>query len=210
MTLKFETSSYDGAPENGSQTAPTGAQRGPEGLPLDVPMKRSRGGQKGNANNLRHGGYSQDMEKAKKRKLRGSARRREIETLAAVLADQGNLDDIPVTLQFVCRRFSRRVGRLHAMDRAEDKLIRKNPKLKDNPSALAKLYELSRPLENDAIADAKIISFERRANEKSITELIAEAAKEEPQVKPRTVDEMIAQVRAARGETDGSDEVKDD
>ena len=140
-------------------------EKGPESLPLDGPIKRKRGAPVGNKNNLQHGAYSQDIERARKRRLRGSAKRLQIETLAAVLADQGNLDDLPMTLQFVCRRFSRRVGRLHRMDRAEDKLIRKNPKLKDNPSALAKLYELSRPLENDAIADAKIIGFVRVAND---------------------------------------------
>jgi len=129
---------------------------------LDVPTNARRvGAPMGNQNNLQHGAYSREIERAKKRRLRGNAKRAALETLAAVLREQGNPDDIPVTLQFVCRRFSRRVGWLHRMDRAVDGLIRKNPRLRENPKALAALYDLTRPVESDAINDAKTIGFER-------------------------------------------------
>jgi hypothetical protein len=180
MTLEFNSTTSDRTPENGAETGLEASYKGPDTLPLDAPIKRGRGAPKGNANNLRHGAYSRDIERAKRRKLRGSARRREIETLSAVLADQGNLDDIPVTLHFVARRFSRRVGWLHRMDKAVDKLLRQNPKVRDNVAGLAKLYDLTRAVENDAIADAKAIGFERvAAEEKDLNAMLDDMRREQ-------------------------------
>jgi hypothetical protein len=124
--------------------------------------KRRRGAPKNNQNNFRHGLYSKALQQVKRGKLRGRAKRLAAETLAAVLEDQGDLSQIPTTLQWVCERFSKRVGRLRQMERAIESLIERNPQVKDNGQVLAKLNGYIQPLEDATINDARLIGFVKK------------------------------------------------
>src|SRR5262245_8160553 len=64
------------------------------GLSVEPSARRGPGAPKGNKNRLEHGAYSRDLEIARKRRLKGKARRLVAETLSAVLNDQGPLDSL--------------------------------------------------------------------------------------------------------------------
>ena len=136
----------------------------------EPPVKRKPGAPRGNKNRLEHGAYSRELEAAKKRRLKGKARRLVAETLSAVLNDQGPLDSLSLTFQFTCQRFAKRVGRLHQMERAVEHTLKLHPTIKDNPKSLSKLYEYLRPLENDALNDARVIGFQQVKGPTSLSE----------------------------------------
>lgn len=134
--------------------------------------KRKAGAPKNNLNNFRHGFYSKQLQRAKKGRLKGSARRKAAETLRLVLDDQGGPDNCSMTLQFICQRFSKRVARLSQMEKAVGNIIKKNPLVLEVPNALAKLYSFLRPIEQDAIDDAKTIGFRMANGSSSIADQI--------------------------------------
>lgn len=186
MSLEFNSTTPEDMPRNG----PEMALEAVEAVPSDAHIKRKRGALPGNVNALKHGAFTKDIERARRRKLRGSAKRREIETLAAVLRDQGDLDSVPMTLQFLCRRFARVVGRIYNLDKAEDRLLRQHPELRRNGPALVKLYDSRRSLEADALALARTIGFARRTGTEGATDVLNEiAAERERGHKPEETDE---------------------
>jgi hypothetical protein len=127
-----------------------------------APPKRGPGAPAGNQNNFRHGLYSKQLQKVKRGRLRGKAKKLAAETLQAVLQDQGPLDQIPVTLQWVIERFSKRVGRLRQLEHAVESLIERNPQVKDNGQVLSKLNSYLMPLEDATINDARLIGFVKK------------------------------------------------
>ena len=128
----------------------------------EAPKPRRRGAPAGNQNNFQHGLYSRALTKVKRGRLRGKAKKLAAETLQAVLQDQGPLDQIPVTLQWVIERFSKRVGRLRQLEHAVESLVERNPQVKDNGQVLAKLNSYIQPLEDATINDARLIGFVKK------------------------------------------------
>ena len=128
------------------------------------------GAPKGNINNLKHGMYSERVVKSKTTRLRGKSRRIVQATAEAVLRDQGDIDNLSATFQFTVQRFAKRVGRLHAMDRALEKFIKRNPLVRDQPVALAKFHAFVQSLESDALETARVIGFQRIVGKDSVAE----------------------------------------
>jgi hypothetical protein len=214
MNFRLESASQVGndstGPETAQDSAASGLNGAGNGSDKAIMPRRKRGAQAGNLNGFKHGYHSLEAKDLKR--LHGPGARVKAEILASLQSDLGGAENLSAQQKIICQFVAYDVAVLDQINKAVGKILKLKPVIRDNPSALAKLDSFSRPIMASAAANLAKLGFERVAGEKSISEQIAEIAEEQEPVKARTAEEMIAEVRAARGEAgaNGSDEVKAD
>src|SRR5438128_4167873 len=109
--------------------------------------KLRRGGQPGNLNGFKHGLAA--IAKARTDgKLRGAGKQIAREVYQGLIKDVGGEENMTTTRRVLAQIIANDAGYYHAQNWAISKILKKNPNIKDNPAAMAKLDSYRRPVAN--------------------------------------------------------------
>jgi hypothetical protein len=140
---------------------------------------KGKSGPPGNANGFKHGLSMLAQRRAEKRLPRGKEKRAKLEILDGLLSDKGK-ESVSTALKLQAELIASDAVWLNIVERAIQRVIRLNPKARDNPKALSVLDDYRRPVINSLSASLQRFGLDKAPPRvKSLEELLAED--EEPE-----------------------------
>lgn len=135
----------------------------------------------GNANGFKHGLSVILAKRGDKRLPRGKDKRFKLELLNELIQDAGG-KEITATRRLQAEVIATDATFLNQMNRAIQRVLRLNPKYRENVAALAKLDGYRRPVINSLSANLERFGFVRQTPpQKTLEEILSEADENEPE-----------------------------
>ncbi len=134
---------------------------------------KEKSGPPGNANGFKHGLSMVEDKRREKRLPRGKDKRFKFELLNSLIEDAGGQAHITTARKLQAEIIA--TDATFQMDRAIQRVLRLNPKYRENPAALSKLDEYRRPVINSLSANLDRFGFTRvLPPQKTLDEILAE------------------------------------
>ena len=149
----------------------------PQGNPNIAQYAGSKGAgaPKGNVNGFVHGLTVIKNKRHEHRLPRGKDKRFKLELLNELITDAGGAKEITVARRLQAEIIATDAVFIAQMDRAIQRVLRLNPKVRENAAALAKLDSYRRPIINSLSANLDRFGFIRQApRAKSLEEILNE------------------------------------